>query len=309
MGHKPARGSTGRDVEEILDGLYTTPPPGFVARREELAAAAKADGRVEDARLIHAARRPTLAAWAANLLLRSEPVESRRFLELGLALREAYRGLDGDRIKELSHQRGSIVSALSRQAGAAARDAGHRLSDAAQQDVTSTLRAVLADPDAAERWAAGRLESALTPPAGFPSSADVPAGAPREPVRAPAAPKSSPPRGKDELAERRRRRQNQLAQARKAAAEAGRLLRRERAGQRSADAALKQARTRHEHARQQVAAAEDQLREAREELQRAEQEQQEAGERCRAAADAVARAERAAQDAAQESERLATPVR
>lgn len=30
-------------------------PPDFVSRREELAAEAKADGRVEDARLIHAA--------------------------------------------------------------------------------------------------------------------------------------------------------------------------------------------------------------------------------------------------------------
>ncbi|MEU6657178.1 hypothetical protein ABZ904_49910 [Streptomyces sp. NPDC046900] len=60
-------------MEAALDELYTTPPPDFVSRREELAATAKAAGRVEDARRIHGARRPTRAAWAANLLLRSQP--------------------------------------------------------------------------------------------------------------------------------------------------------------------------------------------------------------------------------------------
>lgn len=113
MQRKDARGSGRHDVEGLVDELYATPPSAFVSRREELAAEAKADGRVEDARLIHAARRPTLAAWAANLLLRSQPAESQRFLELGRALREAYRTLDADGIKELSDQRSSIVSALS----------------------------------------------------------------------------------------------------------------------------------------------------------------------------------------------------
>lgn len=137
MQREDAPGRGGHDVEGLLDELYATPPPAFVSRREELVAEAKADGRVEVARQIRAARRPTLAAWAANLLLRSQQAESQRFLELGRALREAYRTLDADGIKELSDQRSSIVSALSRQAAALAREAGHRLSGAAQQDVTS----------------------------------------------------------------------------------------------------------------------------------------------------------------------------
>lgn len=206
MQRKDARGSGGHDVEGLLDELFAMPPPAFVSRREELAAQAKADGRVEDARLIHAARRPTLAAWAANLLLRAQQAESRRFLELGRALREAYRTLDADGIKELSDQRSSIVSALSRQAAALAREAGHRLSGAAQQDVASTLRAVLADQDAADQWAAGRLASALTPPADFSSGPAATADAPQKPARAPTAPRSSRTRAKHELAERRRQR-------------------------------------------------------------------------------------------------------
>ncbi|MFI1680763.1 hypothetical protein [Streptomyces sp. NPDC020607] len=306
-----------RDVESLLDELYATAPPRFVSRREELAARARTDGRAEDARRIRAARRPTLAAWAANLLLHSQPAESRRFLELGRELREAYRSLDAAEIKELSKQRTSVVSALSRQAATLARDAGHRLSDAAQQDVASTLRAVLADEDAADQWSTGRLESTLTPPADFPSASGR-HSAPTARTAAPAAKRAPRERPapqkerKDELAERRRRKQEKQArEAREAAEAADQRLGERRGEQEAADAALRQARDRHDQARQQVSDAEDELRRARERLQRiqgeekdAERERKEAEERCRTAADATVEAEQAAQEAAEESERL-----
>lgn len=305
MEREHGRADAATDVEDVLDDLYTTPPPDFVARRKELAAAAKSDGRAEDARRIQAARRPTLAAWAANLLLRSQPEESLRFLELGQALREAYRTLDADGIKELSEQRRSIVAALSRQAAQLARAAGHRLSDSAQQDIASTLRAVLADQDAAGQWATGRLENALTPPSTFPSGTVPAAEPPPEAPKRTAAPPART-RAKDDLAERRRRkRQEELAQARKAAKEAERHLREQRTEQADADAALRRARHRHDQARQQQEAAERQLQHAREELARADREQQKAEDRGQAAADALARAEQAAREAADEVERLA----
>ncbi|MFJ1808092.1 MULTISPECIES: hypothetical protein [unclassified Streptomyces] len=313
MARKSVRPGAEHDVERVLDELYATPPSDFVSRREQLAAAAKRDGRADDARRIHAARRPTLAAWAANLLLRSQPQESGRFLELGQALREAYRNLDADGIKELSEQRRSIVSALSRQAAELAREAGHRLSDAARQDVESTLRAVLADQDAADRWATGRLEGVLTPPADFPSvdaadAADAAtAGAPSEPVRTAPAPPAPPRRAKDELAERRRRRQEQLGRARRTAGEADRRLRALSAERADADAVLERARDRHDQARRGASEAGQRLRQARQELERAEREQREAEERRRTAAAAVAGAERAARDAAQEVARLTGP--
>ncbi|KOG07752.1 hypothetical protein [Streptomyces viridochromogenes] len=305
MARKHGRTDAASDVEDVLDELYTTPPPDFVARRNELAAAAETSGQVEEARLIQAARRPTLAAWAANLLLRSQPEESGRFLELGRALREAYRTLDAEGIKELSEQRRSIVSALSRQAAELARAAGHRLSDAARQDLESTLRAVLADQDAAGHWATGRLENALTPPSAFPSGTAPAGGTPHKPRRRAAAPSSGTP-AKNDLADRRRRkRQEELAQARKAAKEAERHLRDQRTEQAGADAALRRARHRHDRARERETAAEQQLQQAREELQRADREQQEAEDRLRTAADALARAEQAARATADEVERLA----
>ncbi|WP_107117197.1 hypothetical protein [Streptomyces canus] len=299
------RGGAGHGVEAVLDELYTTPPSDFVARRETLAAAAKTAGRLDDARRIRAARRPTLAAWAANLLLRSQPEESRQFLELGRALREAYQALNADGLKDLSAQRRRVVSALSRQAAQLARDAGQRLSDSVQQDLEETLRAVLADPDAADQWAGGRLVSALTPPSEFRPGTTPPTKRP-SPRSRPASPSPSPGRAsKDELAERRRARQEQLARAREAAEAAQQRLREERARQADVDAELQRARERTEEARRRMSAVEEQMQQAREECRQAENEQGEAEVHSRSAADVVARAEQAAHETTQQVRRMA----
>ncbi|MFD4413199.1 hypothetical protein [Streptomyces sp. NPDC058476] len=299
---KGRRSGGGHDVEAVLDELYTTPPSDFVARRETLAAAAKTAGRVDDARRIHAARRPTLAAWAANLLLRSQPEESRQFLELGQALREAYHALDTGGLKDLSAQRRRVVSALSRQAAQLARDAGHQLSQPVQQDLEATLRAVLADPDAADQWTGGRLVNALTPPSEFrPGTAPA---TERPSTRSRPAPPPPARASKDELAERRRARQEQLARAKGAAEAAEQRLRKEHARQADVDAELQRARERTEQARRRMSAIEEQMQQAREEFQQAENEQQEAEEHSRSAAEALAQAEREAHETEQHVRRM-----
>lgn len=340
--HDAGDAGAGPDVRAALDALYTAPPPDFTARRAELAAEARKDGRAEDARLIKAARRPTLAAWAANLLLRSRPEECEKLLELGRALREAYRTLDATELKSLSAQR-RVVSALTRQAADLADAAGHRLSAAVRQEVESTLGAVLADQEAADRWATGRLHTALTPPSAFPVSgpaAPAPerslkpsAASATEPER-PATTEEAPPqrrrgkaegdpperrRGKaadggaagrrrreaeDELAERRRMRQERLAHARETAEAAARLLSSARAEEAEADAGLGRARERREQTRQRVSEAEQRLTEARSEARRADREHRHAEERHRTAAHALTTAEREAREAERALSRL-----
>ncbi|MDG5802566.1 hypothetical protein P9869_07825 [Streptomyces ossamyceticus] len=302
----------GPDVETVLDELYVTPPAAFVGCREVRAAEARTSGRGDDARVIRGARRPTLAAWTANLLLRSRPEESRQFLELGESLREAYRTLDAGGLKELSDQRRRVVAALSREAAGLARAAGQPLSGSVLQEVESTLRAVLADADAARRWSGGRLETALAPPSTFSSGTEPAAAAPttakrpapttaKRPTRATARQQASakgkrsasvePPAastrgrgGKDELAERRRERQlrlererqaerqRRLTQAREAAEAAERRLGDRRAEVEDADASLRRTRDHRDQVRRQVSAAEQQLRKAREALERAQEQ-------------------------------------
>ena len=297
-----SRGGAVNDVEAVLDELYATPPSDFVARRETLAAAARTAGRAGDARRSHAARRPTRAAWAANFLLRSQPEESRQFLELGEALREAYRTLDADGLKDLSAQRRRVVSALSRQTAQLALEAGHRLSESVQQDLEATLRAVLADPDAAEQWAGGRLINALTPPSDF-RPGTVPSAA-KAATRGRPAPAQRARAEEDELAERRRAHQERLARAQEAAEAAEQRLREERAGQTDAEAELQRARERTEQARRRMSAAEEQLRQARQEYLQSETDRQEAEKHSRSAADALARAERDARERAQHVRRM-----
>ncbi|MFE7648492.1 hypothetical protein [Streptomyces phaeoluteigriseus] len=299
VGGKRGTAEAGAEVEAALDELYSTPPAGFVSRREELALRARTDGRAEDARRIHAARRPSLAAWTANLLRRSLPQESRRFLELGEALREAYGALDRAGIKELSVRRRSVVAALSGQAARLAAEAGQRLSASVRQEVEATLQAVLADPGAAEQWAAGRLETALTPPSDLPAGNAPPS---RAASTAPARPAARAP-AKDDLAERRRERERQLARAQEAAEAAEGRLRERRTELAEADGRAVRAGERHDRAEEEVAAAERRLHAAREELQLSRQERREAEKRQQAASDALARAEREAREATREAQR------
>ncbi|MFI0504095.1 hypothetical protein ACH3WN_14730 [Streptomyces albogriseolus] len=299
------RPGPGDDVEAVLDELYALPPSEFVARREERAARARTQRRAQDARRIHAARRPTLAGWAANLLRRSRPGEAQRFLELGRALREAYATLDPSGLKELSAQRRRIVSEMSRQAAALAREAGHPLSDAVQRDVETTLRAVLADPEAAAVWEAGRVEGVLTPPSEFGAEAVAAAPARREPARARKSGTDSAARKKkDEAAERRRaEREERAARAREEARAAEARLRERRAAREEAAAVLERAGEQEREAGEREAALEEQLARARAEQERTRAALGEARERDRAAAEELAEAERAAAAAARRAGR------
>lgn len=322
-------GVGGPGVEAVLDELYVTRPSEFVARREERAAAARTAGRAEDARRIPAARRPTTAAWAANLLLRSAPRESRQFLDLGRELREAYRTLDGAGLKELSARRRAVVAALSREAAGLARDAGLPLSAAVRQEVDTTLRAVLADPDAARQWATGRLVTALAPPSGFPSGTAADGGGTATATATAAdgtgagvgvgsgsgsgaaggtGPRGARRRTKDEPAERRLR-EEELARAREAAEAAGARLGGSRAQDADAEEALRRARARHDEAERQVTAAQRHLDEARAERERAAHERDAAERRRRSAADALTRARREAREATRRAERAAGRTR
>lgn len=166
------------DVDAVADELYGLVPARFTEARDEQAARARKAGQAQAARAIAGLRRPTRAAFASNLLVRRRPKEAAALLELGEALRQAHRSLDGTQLKDLSHQRHVVVAALARTAGQLAEEEGQAVSESTAREVEQTLHAVLADPDAAEQWSGGRLTTALTPPVGFTS---LPATAPARP--------------------------------------------------------------------------------------------------------------------------------
>jgi hypothetical protein len=73
----------GRELDEIVRGLYVLPPPDFVAARNELVRRARAAGSREVAERLLQLRRPTRSAWLVNLLAR-DSAAMQRLSALGL---------------------------------------------------------------------------------------------------------------------------------------------------------------------------------------------------------------------------------
>lgn len=175
------------DFEEAADELYGVTPGEFVARRKELVDAARTAGDSALAKRIGELRRPTVSAWAVNLLARSAADELDALLAAGAGLREAWAA--GEPLGDWERRRADAVAAGARAAARLTEEAGQPLGATAQREVEETLEAAIVDPEAAEAVAAGRLIRSLSY-VGF----AAPAGPP--PQRATA--KTTKPRAKAE---------------------------------------------------------------------------------------------------------------
>lgn len=143
------------DDTEALDvvshALYGVAPTDFTDARN--AAAASATGPV--AARIKALRKPTVAAWAVNLLVRDGQLGEA--VALSAALREAQEDLDAKELADLGRQRRRLVASLARRAAELADAAGTRLSPAVGEAVAQTINAAVMDADVAAAVLTGRL--------------------------------------------------------------------------------------------------------------------------------------------------------
>ncbi|MFI9532172.1 hypothetical protein ACIG56_02925 [Nocardia fusca] len=147
---------------EVAADLYGLAPAEFVAARDARAGAARESGDRDMAAAITALRKPTVAAWAVNTLVRAAPREVDALLRLGAELRTAQRQLSGARLRELTRQRRQVVDALAERAGEVAAGQGRPVSEAVLRQVSETLTAALADSDIGEQVRAGTLATAQT---------------------------------------------------------------------------------------------------------------------------------------------------
>ncbi|MGN6600732.1 MAG: hypothetical protein ACTHMW_15810 [Actinomycetes bacterium] len=214
------------DLPALLDELYGLPPEEFIAARDAEAKQLKASGAPRELlSVVKGARRPTVAAWLLNTLVRERADQVQPFLQLGEGLREAQATLQGDQLRALSRQRQQLIAALVREVRGLAGERGRRLSDAIVRELEETLDAALADPDAAAALASGRLVSGLEH-VGFgatqSSSSPTTAGADERPVPNGQEPRQHERRRqelqRDEL--RRQELQRQLDEARRREEEA-----------------------------------------------------------------------------------------
>jgi hypothetical protein len=147
------------DLDQATAELYAMPPGDFTGRRAELVAAARAAGDAELAKAIGGLRRPTVAAWAVNLLAGDTGLE--QLFRLGEQVRAAQAALDGAAIRELGRQRQTLVSTLVKRAGELASQAGQQVGAGVQRELEETFGAAIADPRAAEAVGSGVLTRAL----------------------------------------------------------------------------------------------------------------------------------------------------
>ncbi|MFD1340378.1 transposase, partial [Microbacterium lemovicicum] len=151
--------ATGDDaaLDEIAAELYALPPEGFTAARNGRASSAP---RALAAR-VKALRKPSVAAWAVDLLARQGQLAEA--VELSAALREAQDDLDAAELAALGRQRRALVGALAAEAVRLADEQGVSVSSAAREEVEKTINAAVVDAAAAAAVLTGRLVRTLEP--------------------------------------------------------------------------------------------------------------------------------------------------
>lgn len=295
------------EFEAAADELYGVPPAEFTATRKRLAGELPR----EEARRLTALRRPTVPAWAVNLLVRDDAVGP--LLDLGERMRAAWSGGRTD-LAALDRERSALVRDLMRRARTLADEAGRPLSDAFAGEVEETLRAAIADPEAAEAVRAGRLDRPLRhagfgPFAGFESLAASAPPASRAPARPrkrtstePAPERPAPERPAEEKA------REEKAREERERAERRRREERARAAERKAEEAeraLADWEAELAEAQRCLAEADDRLGELRERVRDAEVERADLDRKAQVAERERGRAARAAREARRQARELA----
>jgi hypothetical protein len=151
------------DLEHELSRLYARPLEEFTKARNDLVARLRKAHQSDAAAEVRALRKPTIVAWTANQLARSEPQLVARLLEAGSELRETQqRALAGNAdaagISDASDAERDAVRAL---VVAGRRLLGDRANAGLLDRLTQTLRAAAVDEEASSLLRGGRLTEEL----------------------------------------------------------------------------------------------------------------------------------------------------
>jgi hypothetical protein len=223
------------------EDLYGLPLDQFVAQRDALAKTLRADGRGDEAKAVSALRKPSVAAWAVNQLVRTQAKAFDHLLAAGDELVEVQAGvLAGDRepaeLREAAASQRAAVARLLEAADGLLSSEGEELSPAVRDRVADTLQAAALDPEAREQVQGARLGrelrhvglGAVGPTSGSAGSNAKATSRSKTPAKPkPARPATSRPEAKQaerDRAEARRTARHAEADSRRAAQRARRAL-------------------------------------------------------------------------------------
>ncbi|WP_411375548.1 hypothetical protein ACLH0K_03935 [Arthrobacter sp. MPF02] len=176
-------------LADIASGLYAAPLEDFVTARTT--AAKEAAGQDKELGMaVKALPKPSVAAWAVNMLALHQPDVLAGLADLGARMRDAQASLDAPALRELGRERRTMLSAAVDTVRTVVQEQGRTISDTIANDVEETLRAMTADEGAAAAVRSGRLLKTLS--ADGVSTADL-EGAVAVPGVLPAAVPAAPP--------------------------------------------------------------------------------------------------------------------
>jgi hypothetical protein len=167
--------------DEEVDRLYGLALEEFIPARDALAKELRGSGRRGEATAVKALRKPTVAAWAVNQAVRSQPRAARELWEAGDALAAAQEAVlsgkgSGADLRSAAERERAALDPLVDAARGLLTASGGDLSETTIDRVRATLQAAAIDPDAREEVAAGRAARERAPRGLFGADAAAPSG-------------------------------------------------------------------------------------------------------------------------------------
>ena len=146
--------------------LYGLPLDRFTFERDALAKRLRSEGQHDQAERVVKLRKPSLAAWAVNQLVRTQRREIDALFKAGDALQRAQAALlsgkgDAGSLREAAEAERRALDGLTVKARGLLSSEGHELSQAKLEQVAETLHAAAIDPDSREQTKDGCLEREL----------------------------------------------------------------------------------------------------------------------------------------------------
>ncbi|WP_426998228.1 hypothetical protein [Pseudarthrobacter sp. N5] len=152
----------GDRLADIARSLYTLPLGDFVAARTSAARSAATEFGATLAAEVRTLPKPSVAAWALNMLIAHCPEKVSKLAGIGESMRAAQLALDAGTLRGLAQQRRKAISEAMEAVRTVAEQQGRRISGPVASGVEQTLRAAVADERAAAAIRSGRLLRVLS---------------------------------------------------------------------------------------------------------------------------------------------------
>ncbi len=148
-------------LDDVAQELYALPPERFTEMRNTRAKEIAAAGDRELAGEVRRLPKPTVAAWLANMLVRTHAATVEQLVALGSEHRDAQGRGGREDMRRVAERRRELIRQLVGSASRSAVDAGHSMGSHVQRQLEETLEAAVADDESAAMLRTGRLSSPM----------------------------------------------------------------------------------------------------------------------------------------------------